>query len=229
MKKFSVVSVDMFRTLADLDNVERTVWHQILKDNYTEELAEECRDMASSNIYRHLPEDGFVPMKHIFSACFRELIDINGVELDPDEAAEIWAKAHSLCEPYPEAVPFLKAVGARYTVCLSSDADNDMLEGLVKKMYPFDYVFASENMGSYKVNTDGRFFKVIADHYKVGPEAIIHVGDGRLEIIAAHNAGLVTCWLNRRGQEWQHEIKPDYQAASLTEFASILGVEVSHV
>jgi FMN phosphatase YigB (HAD superfamily) len=225
MKKFSVVSVDMFRTLAELENVERTVWREILKDRYTPELAAECTERASNDMFNYIPEDGFVTVKAIFAACFADLFRKSGIEYSPDEAADLWSKRHSLCEPYSDAVPFLKAAGEKYTVCLATDADDDMLDTL-GRMYDFDYIFSSEKLRTYKARADGSFFTAIVDHYGVSPETILHIGDGRFEMVSAGAAGLSTCWLNRTGKKWRHEYKPDYEARSLTEAARILGVTV---
>lgn len=41
MRSFEVISLDMFQTLVNIDSRRDQVWQSILRDNYTEELAEE--------------------------------------------------------------------------------------------------------------------------------------------------------------------------------------------
>ena len=117
-------------------------------------------------------------------------------------------------------------MGRQYPICLATDADDDMLIDLID-IYPFDSIFTSGKLGVYKANADGRFFSVVIRHYGVSPEEIIHIGDGRREILSAHKVGMITCWLNRKGLEWKHDVMPDYEVGSLVEAASILGIDIS--
>ena len=221
MTELRVVSIDMFRTLVDLGSVEENMWHMILGDRFSEALVQECADRATNSMFSYLPKEGFISVKQMFAACFAELFKSIGIEYSPDEAADIWAKQHAFCEQYSDSVEFLSEVGKQYPICLASDADDEML-GVLGQIYAFDYIFTSEKLGVYKANADGRFFTAIISHYGIRPEQIIHIGDGRREILSAHKAGMVTCWLNRKGLEWKHDVKPDYEVTSLIEAASIL-------
>jgi putative hydrolase of the HAD superfamily len=98
--------------------------------------------------------------------------------------------------------------------------------GALTDMHAFDRIFTSEQLGCYKAQADGRFFGAIIDHYGVRPEDIIHIGDGTLEMVGANKAGLTTCWLNRAGSTWSHNVRPDCEVRSLIEAASVLGVNV---
>lgn len=225
MTKLKVVSIDMFRTLVDLESLERVIWRMLLKDKYTVALAKECATHAGNSLFKYLPQNKFLPVKLIFMACFTELFSSTDIEFDPTEATKLWAQQHSLAKPFDDSTLFLNAVGKEYPICLASDTDDDML-GALKQMYAFDYIFTSEQLGSYKANADGRFFSAIIDYYGVRPEEIIHIGDGGLEIVGAGKAGITTCWLNRTGVEWSHDVKPNYEVNSLVDAASVLGVNI---
>ena len=225
MGQIKVVSIDMFRTLVDLESVEQVVWHMLLKDKYTVALAKECAAYAGNSLFKYLPQNKFLPVKSIFMAPFTDLFSNIDIEFDPVEATRLWARQHSLSKPFDDAMLFLNSVGKEYPICLASDTDDDML-GTLEQMHDFDYIFISERLGSYKANADGGFFSAIVNHYGVRPEEIIHIGDGRLEIVSASKAGIITCWLNRTSIEWSHDIKPDYEVSSLIEAAAILGVSI---
>lgn len=225
MTELKVVSIDMFHTLADLESRKVALWQMLLKDKNTVELAEECTAYLENSLFGHFPQNNFLSVKSIFKTCFTELLSTVELQFDPVEATEMWAEQHSLSELFDDSMLFLNSVGKEYPICLSCDADDDMLGPLIE-IYAFDYIFTSERLGSYKANADGRFFSAIINHYGVRPEEVIHIGDGRLEIVGAGKAGIVTCWLNRAGIEWSYDIEPDYEVRSLIQAASILGVDV---
>jgi len=41
--------------------------------------------------------------------------------------------------------------------------------------------------------------------------------------------GIRTCWLNRGGDSWHHDIKPDYTVRTLLQAAYLLGVRVNKI
>jgi hypothetical protein len=53
MKKFNVVSLDMFGTLADLSSVKYLVWQQFLQDKYTKDLADEYWNLATDYLFEY--------------------------------------------------------------------------------------------------------------------------------------------------------------------------------
>ena len=225
MTKFKLVSIDMFRTLVDLESRKVAEWQMLLKDKYTVELAQECYAHLDNSWLEYSQQEEFVSVKSMFMMCFTELLSKIDVEFDPAEATRLWAQQHSLSEPFADSMLFLNSVGKEYPICLASDTDDDML-GTLEQMYTFDYIFTSEQLSSYKANADGKFFSAIINHYGVRPEEIIHIGDSDLEIIGAGKAGIITCWLNRTGLKWSHGMKPDYEVNSLIEAAAILGIDI---
>ena len=228
MTKFKIVSIDMFRTLADLGNPEHSRWQKLLKDKYTVELAQECRTHLDNLWLRYFQQDKFLSVRSILVLCFTELLSSVNVEIDPAEATELWAQQHSVTKPFADSISFLNAVGKEYPICLASDTDDDML-GALKDIYAFNHIFTSEGLRAYKAKADGKFFSAIINHYGVRPEEIIHIGDDRFEIVGASKAGIVTCWLNRTAKKWSDDVKPDYEAKSLIEAAVILGIDVESV
>jgi len=225
MKQIKVVSIDMFRTLVDLESVEHVIWQMLLKDNYTVELAKECSVHAGNSWLKYSQQEKFLSVKSMFMMCLTKLFSKFDIELAPAEATNLWAQQHSLSEPFFDSMLFLNSVGKEYPICLASDTDDDLL-GKLEQMYSFDYIFTSEQLGSYKANADGKFFSAIINHYGVRPEEIIHIGDSKREIIGASKAGIITCWLNRTGAKWSHDMKPNYKVSSLIEAASVLGVDI---
>ena len=230
MTEFSVVSIDMFGTLVDIDSIRHFVWRTFLKDGYTAELAEEYWSRVGDLLFQLIDdqiieEQPYVPLKAIFETMYSRFFSEIGLDFDPKEAAVVLAHQHPFSTPHEDAVPFLDSVGREYPICLASDTDDDMLGSLIQ-LHPFDKVVTSERIESYKASADRRFFSEIIDHYGIRPEHIIHIGDSSYDIIGAGEAGITTCWLNRNGRVWSHDIAPDYEVTSLFEAASVLGVDI---
>ncbi len=230
MKKYNIISVDMFGTLVDLSSINQPVWKEILGKEYTPQLAEKYWNAGSKKVLKFfeneiLEKGKYIPPRVMFEQCYAELFPEEGINNDPQDAAEILARHHPLSTLFEDAVPFLRSVGKEYQICLSSDTDEDML-GSLRDIYPFNKIFTSEEIGAYKTGSGGRFFKAVIDHYGIQPESIIHVGDTIADIAGASEAGITACWLNRTGRTWPYEVKPDIEVASLLEFAEVLNVDI---
>ena len=219
----------MFGTLVDVASRKYVVWQTFLKDRYSDELAEQYWERATDLLFQYyndaIQNRQYIPLKAIYEACYSNFFSEIALDFNPKEAARVLANQHSFSTPYSDAMQFLDFVGKEYPICLSSDTDEDML-GELKQIYPFNKIVTSERLEAYKPSADGRFFSEIINHYRVRPGNIIHIGDGRLEILGANKAGMGTCWLNRNYRTWSHEIEPDYQVSSLIEAAAILGVDI---
>jgi len=228
MTGFSVVSIDMFGTLVDIDSIKHIVWRTFLKDEYTAELADEywnrLGDLLFQLIDDHVIEERpYVPLKVILETMYSRFFSEIGLDFDPKEAAAVLTRQYPFSTPYSDTIPFLDSVGREYPICLASDTDEDMLGSLVQ-LHPFDKIVISERIESYKASADRRFFSEIIDHYGIRPEHVIHIGDSSYDIMGAGTAGIATCWLNRNNRVWSHDIEPDYEVTSLFEAASLLGI-----
>jgi FMN hydrolase / 5-amino-6-(5-phospho-D-ribitylamino)uracil phosphatase len=228
MPSFKIVSVDMFGTLVNVDSIAPDVWKAFLKNEYSSELAEKYWNRASELVFKYFDEQiikkgRYVSLDTIFRECYEELFLEIKLKFNPGEASKVLAYHHSHSKPYGDALSFLGSAGGKYPVCLSSDTSDFML-GDLTKLYPFDHIFTSENLLSYKSNSGGRFFSAVTSHYGISPEDIIHIGDSNSDVIGAHDAGVTSCWLNRNNRKWTNAVKPDYEAASLVEVAKIMGI-----
>jgi FMN phosphatase YigB (HAD superfamily) len=231
VKKYNVISVDMFGTLADLSSINQPVWKEILGNEYTPQLAEKYWNAGSEKVLKFfeseiLGKGRYVPPRSMFEQCYSHLFPEKGINSDPRDAAEILASHHSQSRLFTDVAPFLDSVGNEYPICLSSDTDEDML-GPLREIHYFDKVFTSEELGAYKTGSEGRFFKAVVDHYGIEPESILHIGDSIADIAGASQAGVATCWLNRTSATWEYEIVPDIEVSSLFECAELLNIEIN--
>ena len=114
MAEIEMISVDMFQTLVDISSRRHTFWKQLLKERYSENLAETYWQLTSVYVldYFHklTKQEQFLTLKAIFESCFEELFSTINLEFDPRRAARILSVQHSLAPPYEDASSFLDLV-----------------------------------------------------------------------------------------------------------------------
>jgi putative hydrolase of the HAD superfamily len=233
MSELTVVSIDMFQTLVNVNSRCHHIWKRILGENYSVHLGQEYWRLATELIFRNYDKlfsqnKGFVNSKAILEISFAEFFKKVGLKFDPGQAARILVEEHGLSTPYGDTAPFLNFVGEKYPICLVSDADDDMILPLIS-LFKFDKIFTSERMRAYKNSPGGEMFRAVVRHYGVTPEKILHIGDSIYDILGARRVGIKTCWLNRKEKNWSCNVEPDYTVKSLLEAASLLGVNISNI
>lgn len=221
-----LISIDLFRTLVKVDENREFIWRTFLGDQYEDETARKYFDRSSEILFHNLDKaasqlDPFKKVRDIFIESYAELFEEINLPYDPRSATETMFQGHRLDHLFEDSLPFLQAAGRRYPICLSTDCDSDMLDG-VRNIYSFDKLFVSEELGAYKAHP--LFFTQVLQHYRLNPENILHIGDGRADVLTPKKLGIRTCWLNRYGDQWKPEVKPDFEVKSLLDILEILGI-----
>jgi FMN hydrolase / 5-amino-6-(5-phospho-D-ribitylamino)uracil phosphatase len=223
-KNVKIISIDLFRTIVNIDQTPDIIWRMFLRDNFPEDLSGKYHQVASEIMDRHWDLAGtddkhFKTIRTILEDVMAELFTKINLNSDPKLAANDLMKVHNLQKIFEDAKPFLKKLGQRYTICLATDCDLEMIEK-VAEIYHFDTMFVSETLQMYKLNPG--FFRYIIDYYNLPPANILHIGDSKSDILNPKQLGIRTCWLNRRNLKWDQIIKPDYEVKSLLEIPDIL-------
>jgi len=228
MKKYKVISLDMFQTLANVRSREEHIWKRILKDDYSEELKNKYVKLAGQKIVEkfHSTEscsNQFRTLKEIFLDNFTEIFQENLSNYCPEEAMQIFIEEHGYSDIYKDSIEFVKKASQKYIVCLVSDADIEMVEPILNQ-FDFDKVFISEYARSYKRDPNNKIFQDLLDHYKVAPESILHIGDSSSDMYGASKAGIDVCWINRHEYSKRFNFEPSYSVKSLEELYSVLDI-----
>ena len=223
-KGIKIISVDFFRTIIDVEPTSETLWQKFLRENFPAEISTKYGQRAEEILRRRWDAAGiddkqFKSVRTINEETATELFTEIESDYDPKLAANTIIDGHKIHNTFQDVQPFLHSLGHKYPVCLSTDADFDMLEN-ISDIYPFNNRFISEELQAYKPNP--RFFKHLLNHYKVKPENILHIGDSKYDIIAPKGLGIQTCWLNRNNNQWDHAVKPDFEVKSLLEIPDLL-------
>lgn len=224
MKRFELVSLDMFQTLVNVNSRMEQIWKPILSDTYTYEAAEECAQLLLSYFFEHgvrlKGTKQFFLTKEIYERSFVNVFEDFNISYDAVAANKILFDEHKLSEFYEDTLKFLDRISKEYKICIISDADDAMIP-----MFYADYgihMFTSERYKSYK-NDDGNImFKEMLKLYNIAPEKVVHIGDSVSDIVGAKREGIIACWLNRSKKSWEHEVKPDFVVETLDDLEEIL-------
>jgi putative hydrolase of the HAD superfamily len=131
------------------------------------------------------------------------------------------------CHVYPDSVEVLSRLAGRYRLAVITNGAGDMQRGRLRAARLdayIDLVVASTDLDTGK--PDPAIFRYALSKLDLPPDAVWHVGD-RLDadVLGAHNAGLTSVWLNRRGETRRaSEPEPHHEIASLTELIARLSL-----
>lgn len=230
---FELICIDMFQTLVDVNTRVPYIWKRILKDQYSDKLAQECAKSVRKNVFNRFHDSvsdkkEFENLKTMFTPFFSAVLQEMNISFDPREAVRIFMDEHTNAAPYEDVESFFSLIADALPICLVSDADYEMMHPILKK-YKFDKVFISEEVQSYKNEADSKIFEEVLKHYSIDPSKILHIGDSSSDVVGAHKAGIKTCWVNRLGGEWKYTPRPDYTVKSLDEVAAIVGIDNSAI
>ncbi|RCS28836.1 HAD family hydrolase [Rhodanobacter denitrificans] len=153
-------------------------------------------------------------LQQAFAAC--------GVDDAPVRALwEIYFAARNRVELYPDSLPALERITARWPLASLTNGNADLQR--IGIHAHFAHHVCARDSGVAK--PDPRIFLVAAERLGVAPEQILHVGDDpAMDIAGARDAGLRTAWINRDGRPWPDELGPPPQLdlRNLTELADWL-------
>lgn len=228
MKKYEVISIDLFQTLVNIDTRIEHIWKQILKSDFSWDLMKTFVNHVNNTVVNKFhaeqsQNNNFFTLRELFQESFTEVFQKENVDYSPSEAAEIFINEHNNADIYHDSIDFISRAKTKYKICLASDADHCMVVNHLDSM-DFDAIFISEQVKAYKGNPEGILFKSILNHYNVEPEKVLHIGDSSSDIIGASNMRINTCWINRHEYEKRFQNEPTYSISSLKELYPILSL-----
>jgi FMN hydrolase / 5-amino-6-(5-phospho-D-ribitylamino)uracil phosphatase len=156
-------------------------------------------------------------MRHAFAAC--------GIAVAPIEALwEIYFAARNSVELYPDSLPALQRITARWPLASLTNGNADLQR--IGIHTHFVHHICARDSGVAK--PDPRIFLAAAERLGVVPDRILHVGDDpQTDVVGARDAGLRTAWINRDGQPWPAELgaPPELDLRDMTALADWLDAQ----
>ena len=131
--------------------------------------------------------------------------------------------------PFPDTVPALKALAARFQLVVISNIDDDLFQLTQARLgINFDHVITAAQVGAYK--PDSRLFKTALQRIAVPHGRILHVAQSLYHDIAPATAlGFDTVWIDRHdghggGATLTGQATPTWTLHNLSELAAALKV-----
>lgn len=153
-------------------------------------------------------------LRQAFAAC--------GVDDAPIETLwEIYFAARNSVELYPDSLPALQRITARWPLASLTNGNADLQR--IGIHAHFAHHVCARDSGVAK--PDPRIFLAAAERLGVAPEQILHVGDDpAMDMAGARDAGLRTAWINRAGLPWPAELgqPPELDLRDMTALADWL-------
>ncbi|WEN16926.1 HAD family hydrolase [Rhodanobacter sp. AS-Z3] len=159
-------------------------------------------------------------LQHAFASC--------GVDDAPIEVLwEIYFAARNRVELYPDSLPALQRITARWPLASLTNGNADL--GRIGLDAHFVHHICARDSGIAK--PDPRIFLSAAERLGVLPQQILHVGDDPLmDMAGARDAGLRTAWINRDGIAWPDALgaAPELDLRDMTALADWLEAQHPH-
>ena len=135
-------------------------------------------------------------------------------------AFEVFYEARNLVELYPDVLPHLERLHARYRIVAVTNGNASLQRIGIRHL--FHDVVTAADAGAAKPALE--IFEMAVDRAGVAAAEILHVGDHpETDVYGARRAGLSTAWVNRNGQEWPgHLDSPDATVACMGELWRLL-------
>jgi 2-haloalkanoic acid dehalogenase type II len=156
-------------------------------------------------------------LQHAFNAC--------GVADAPIDALwEIYFAARNRVELYPDSLPALQRITARWPMASLTNGNADLQRIGIDAH--FVHHICARDSGIAK--PDPRIFLAAAERLGVPAQQILHVGDDpAMDVAGARDAGLRTAWINRAGIDWPDDMgaPPELDLRDMTSLADWLDAQ----
>jgi 2-haloacid dehalogenase len=162
------------------------------------------------------------PYREIGRRALSYTLERAGIAHTQDEVRTLVSAIESL-QPFPDVVPALRTLKARYPLVVLSNGDLDMLEAARAYLgVEFDQMISAAEAGSFKPHV--ATYRTASELLGVPPDAVMFVANHAFDCVGAKAYGMKTCYVDRRGRpfgEWPYQ--PDLVVRDFKELARRLG------
>ncbi|MGY4514877.1 HAD family hydrolase [Lysobacter sp. HA18] len=141
------------------------------------------------------------------------------------DAFEAYFAARCEVEHYPDTMDALERLAAR--VPLASVSNGNACLARIGLMPLFRFQLGAREHGAAKPTPS--IYLEACERLGVEPQHVLHVGDDiELDVVGAARAGLRTCWIDRRDEEWpRDDLRPDLHFTDLAALAEWLDAHLA--
>ena len=222
-KDVSVLSFDCYGTLIDWEGGILAALEPLLSRSQTRPSESDLLRLYGQYEREIQTQTPFINYRVVLRKVMNNLADQLGVTLDPEEENRL-AQSMRDWRPFPDTVPALNILKARFKLGIISNVDADLFSySAVRLKVPFDWVVTSEQLRSYKPSEHN--FRYAMSTFGVDPGQQVHVAQSLYhDIVPAHALGLKTVWVNRGGAASTPVIasEPDLEVPDLKTLAGLV-------
>jgi FMN hydrolase / 5-amino-6-(5-phospho-D-ribitylamino)uracil phosphatase len=217
----------------DLDNTLWDVWpvimraeqkmYDFLAQRYPRVVASMTLEMMRTA--REQTAAAHPQMRHDFTFLRKQTLreharEFGYAEAMVEEAFDAFIKARNEVDLYPDVLPALDRLAARYRLFTASNGNADL--GKIGIAHFFERTVAARHVGALK--PDPAIFHKVIEGTDLQAHEVVYVGDDPLlDVEGARGAGMQAIWIDRQGGEWPPQIAPaSYTVRSLTELVELL-------
>jgi putative hydrolase of the HAD superfamily len=126
-------------------------------------------------------------------------------EMHLEDAFAAFYSARNRIEFFPDALAALDRLAARWPLVALTNGNADLASiGIADR---FALAVSAREAGHAKPHAP--IFHAACTGMQLAPAEVLHIGDDPvLDIVGAAGAGMRTCWINRRGEEWPDSLPP---------------------
>ena len=217
----------------DLDNTLWDVWPVIMRAEqkmYDFLAGRYPRVVASMTIEmmraaREQTAAAHPQMRHDFTFLRKQTLrehaqEFGYAEAMVEEAFDAFIRARNEVDLYPDVLPALEKLRARYRLFTASNGNADLSK--IGIAHFFERTIAARHVGALK--PDPAIFHKVIEDTDLRSHEVVYVGDDPLlDVEGARGAGMHAIWIDREGSEWPTQIAPaTYTVRSLTELVELL-------
>ncbi|KQP18385.1 haloacid dehalogenase type II [Pseudorhodoferax sp. Leaf267] len=141
-------------------------------------------------------ELGWTLIDDLHRMILDEILPRFGLADMPEEERRHLNKAWHRLDPWPDAVPGLARLKARFTICTLSNGNIGLLTNMAKRAgLPWDCVLSAEVFRAYK--PDPATYLGVARVFDVAPQQVMLVAAHHSDLAAARGCGLQTAYVER--------------------------------
>ena len=217
----------------DLDNTLWDVWpvimraeqkmYDFLAERYPRVVANMTMEMMRAA--REQTAAAHPQMRHDFTFLRKQTLrehakEFGYAEAMVDEPFEAFIQARNQVDLYPDVVPALEQLRARYRLFTASNGNADIDK--IGLAHFFERTVNARLVGALK--PDPAIFHKVIEGTDLQAHEVVYVGDDPLlDVEGARGAGMHAIWIDRQGEEWPAQIAPaTYTVRSLTELVELL-------
>ena len=217
----------------DLDNTLWDVWpvimraeqkmYDFLTERYPRVVASMTLEMMRAA--REQTAAAHPQMRHDFTFLRKQTLrehaqEFGYAEAMAEEAFEAFIQARNEVDLYPDVVPALEQLRARYRLFTASNGNADI--DRIGLGHFFERAVNARLVGALK--PDPAIFHKVIEGTDLQAHEVVYVGDDPLlDVEGARGAGMHAIWIDRQGEKWPAQIAPaTYTVRSLTELVERL-------